>query len=359
MVMQSAKLMISSVLENVICELPERNQLTLAQQKDIACRLLVKAGAEHLIDALDKSVIELSLENQRRLAILREIAVNPKALFIDEPTTGLDEDDASRLLGYIKEEAKYRAIVVVLHNQQHARFLDGVSVLMAGGWIQETAPTSQLFDSPTSVAAIEFARNGTCAAPSPDTRPEELDPECPVKQAPVPEEARFYKSDVFGPRGFLWLKKGILAGTPFPGIVADEDQDLEALQRVGITHLITLTEERKPIEATVLAEYGITCSWKPFADMGVPTVNYAISICELIDQLIRYGHAIAVHCKAGLGRTGTVLALYLIWEGESAPAALETVRRVEPRWVQSEQQVKFLEEFADALANGNGFSASV
>jgi atypical dual specificity phosphatase len=50
-----------------------------------------------------------------------------------------------------------------------------------------------------------------------------------------------------------------------------------------------------------------------------------------------------------LGRTGTILATYLIWEGAEALSALETVRRVEPRWVQSEEQVAFLERFASMM----------
>jgi len=56
-----------------------------------------------------------------------------------------------------------------------------------------------------------------------------------------------------------------------------------------------------------------------------------------------------VHCRAGLGRTGTVLAAHLIWEGKGSLSALEYVRRIEPRWVQSEAQVKFLEAFSNKV----------
>ncbi|MDD4958907.1 MAG: hypothetical protein PHS51_06125, partial [Gallionella sp.] len=54
-------------------------------------------------------------------------------------------------------------------------------------------------------------------------------------------------------------------------------------------------------------------------------------------------------CLAGMGRTGTILAAYLIWEGQSALDALETARSIEPRWVQSQAQVSFLTAFELAL----------
>lgn len=350
MVMQSAKLMISSVFENVASGLPERFNLTQAQQKEVVCRLLTHAGLETLIEKLDESVVELPLHTQRHIAILRLTASNPKAIFIDEPTFGLEKEEADTLLRYIKRECEHRAIMIVLHNQQEALYLGGKTILLAGGWVQETADTETFFDQPQTMAAVDFVRNGTCTAPSPNSKPEDIDPDFPIKQAPVPDTAREFKSDVFGPRGFLWLKKGIIAGTPRPGIVAELEDDLEALQRVGITHLITLTETQ-PVDAEVLGQYGITNSWSPFKDMGAPSIDVALSLCEEIQMLNQQGHAVAVHCKAGLGRTGTILAAFLIWNGQGAVEALENVRQVEPRWVQSDDQVAFLEEFARYVAN--------
>ncbi len=90
--------------------------------------------------------------------------------------------------------------------------------------------------------------------------------------------------------------------------------------------------------------------WSPIPDMDAPSHTQALDICRKIEQAMRDEKVVAVHCRAGLGRTGTILAAYLIWEGQEALDALETVRRVEPRWVQSEEQVAFLEQFATVLA---------
>jgi len=346
LVSQSAQLMMASVLENIVHDLPERRSLTLMQQRELALRLLETAGLEELLERLDEPVIHLTLAQQRHLAILRLAATGTRLLCMDEPTTGLNDEESIRLLDYIAAESERRAMLVVLHNQAHARYLQGNVMLLAGGVIQATATTETFFSEPANEVVEGFVRTGSCAVPAPDADPDTLDPHF-LPPPPMPQAAREYVSDSFGPRGFLWLKKGKLAGTPRPGIFHDIDYDLKALQRVGVNCLITLTEREPEIED--MQRYGIENIWSPIPDMAPPLLTQAVDICLRIDRALRQGKTLAVHCRAGLGRTGTVLAAYLIWKGSDALTALESVRRVEPRWVQSEEQVKFLEQFATAL----------
>jgi atypical dual specificity phosphatase len=347
MVAQSARLMMASVLENILHDLPERSSLRQPQQRDLAVRLLENAGLYELKDKLAEPVVNLPLVTQRLLAMVRLAAAGPKLLFMDEPTTGLDEADAERLLQHILQEREHRAMLVVLHNQSHARTLGGNTALLAGGVVQEAATTQGFFFAPKSEVAKNFVRSGSCSVPSPDCDPATLAPDTPPPP-PVPKAAHDYVSDSFGPRGFLWLKKGRLAGTPRPGIFHDIEYDLQALNRVGVTTLLTLTERAPEVED--MKEFGIGNVWFPIPDMQAPSIEQAVEICQQIDTMMQQQEVVAVHCRAGLGRTGTILAAYLIWEGNDALSALETVRKVEPRWVQSEVQVAFLEVFAQAMA---------
>ncbi|MGM0564920.1 MAG: protein-tyrosine phosphatase family protein [Pseudomonadota bacterium] len=169
----------------------------------------------------------------------------------------------------------------------------------------------------------------------------------------MPEAARNYVSDSFGPRGFLWLKKGVLAGTPMPGVFYEEEYDVQALQRVEITHLVTLTmppPKERDVTETLLESYGITRKRFSIEDMGAPDYEQALKICQHLDAEIKNGQKVAVHCKAGMGRTGTVLCMYMIWQGKEAMDALEQARNIEPRWVQSAEQVHFLEAFEKNLS---------
>jgi atypical dual specificity phosphatase len=346
LVSQSARLMIASVFENVVHDLPGRAQMTRAEQQDQVRELLHEASLEHL--EWNREVVSLPLATQRHLALVRLVAADPRLIFVDEPTTDLDETSSEALLDYLRKESARRAMFVVLHNQEHARRLGGRIALLAGGVMQEVAASDVFFSAPQSAAGRQFVRYGSCSVPSPDARPEELDSES-VALTPSPA-GRTYVSDACGPRGFLWMKKGRLAGTPRPGIVLDLDYDLEALRRVGVTMLISLTQ--RPMDEGVLSTYGIKNIWSPIPDMHAPKIEQAKDLCGRIEALIENGDVVAVHCRAGLGRTGTMLAAYLIWEGQTALDALDAVRRVEPKWMQSDAQVTFLKEFAVAVADG-------
>lgn len=346
LVAQSAQLMMSSILDNVVVNLFERSQLTRAQQRELATRLLKHAGLEELCSKLDDLVVSLPLALQRHIAVLRQVVARPRLLCIDEPTTGIsNEEECTRLLTYLKEESTRRALLVTLHNQKHARFLGGTGILLAGGYIQEQQPIPDLFDAPISQAARDFARTGSCSVASPGTPSEELDDSLPPPK-PLPKAA-FHASSAAGPRGFLWLKRNQLAGTPKPGVFFEKEYDLKALQRVGVTTLITLLEDH--LDETLLEPFGLKSIWEPIKDMHAPTIEQGKRICDLIEHLIADHEVVAVHCLAGMGRTGTILAAYLIWEGQSALDALETVRSIEPRWVQSQVQVDFLSAFEQAL----------
>lgn len=346
LVAQSAKLMMSSVLENIVVNLPERNQLTRLMQHDLAHRMLKRANLQELCNKLDEPVVNLPLALQRHLAILRQVAAGPRLLCIDEPTTGLKEEESERLLAYMREEATRRALLVVLHNQKHARMLGGSAVLIAGGYVQEQQSIPEIFDSPVTAAAREFARSGTCTVASPGTPAEFLDESVPPPK-PLPKAALNYSGSAAGPRGFLWLKRNQLAGTPQPGVYFDIDYDLKALQRVGVTTLVTLTETA--LDEAKLAPFHLKSVWEPIPDMAAPSMEQGLRLCETIEHLLTQHEVVAVHCRAGLGRTGTILAAQMIWEGHSALDALESVRSIEPRWVQSQAQIEFLEKFENAV----------
>ncbi len=346
LVSQKARLMMSTIHENIVSGLPERSSLQLSQQKELVKRLLDSAGLSNLTEKLEKNVIHLPLGQQRHLAILRTSISNPKLLCIDEPTTGIDEKYIEPLLEYISMESKKRAIITILHNQKHAKKLKGQVALLSGGWIHECNTDTEFFNKPQSKAGKQFVKTGSCTSIGPEINKDDLmliDEKTVELPPPIPRAAKNYVSDAFGPRNFLWLKKGVIAGTPQPGLVTDLDYDLLLLNKVGVTTLISLRST--PPDAESLIKYKIKSLWFPIVDMASPTLHKAFQWCEQVADILARGEVVAYHCKAGLGRTGTMLVCQLIWEGEEALTALEKARLIEPRWVQSDEQVLFIEEF--------------
>lgn len=155
-----------------------------------------------------------------------------------------------------------------------------------------------------------------------------------------------------GPNGFSWLVPGRLAGTPWPGVVHDMDADLKALSRCGITMLITLTEKNFPQDA--LARHGLKNFHLPVYDQEPPTVAQMQMLLARMSAALRRGEVLAVHCLAGLGRTGTVLAAWLVREGLTAEEALRRVRLIDAQYVQSDVQEALLHEFENALLQKMG-----
>ena len=370
LVAQKSRLLMASVRENLVSELPERHTLDLGQQRELAARLLARAGLDELRDRLDDNVVDFPLAIQRRLAIARTLAPNPRLLLVDEPTAGLDDTASEALLDQLAREAGQRAILVVLHNQRQARHLGGHTALLAGGRIQEIQATDTFFAAPRHAVTRHFVRSGSCGLPAPGTPPEHLEPEAAEHAASTPTpppasapqtspgaEACPDRGDTsrttaapaaFGPRNFMWLQPGRLGGTPQPGLFVELEYDLEALRRIGIEVLVSLTE--KPLDPDILARFGIEGIAFPIPDMGAPEPASAKTLCARIEQYLHEGRAVALHCKAGMGRTGTLLVAQLIYQGMDALKALEQARRIEPRWVQSQEQVEFLQAFERHLA---------
>ena len=71
-------------------------------------------------------------------------------------------------------------------------------------------------------------------------------------------------------------------------------------------------------------------------DYGVPTLEVLDEAVNYIDKKIGSGKAVLVHCAAGKGRTGAVLAAYMIKkENLTAEQAIERIRLMRPGSVQS------------------------
>ncbi len=346
LVVQNARFYMASVRENLASALPNRGALSHAEQQEAMRELLRDHGLARLARSLDAAVIGLPLSIQRRLAIVRAAATPARLIMVDEPTAGLDPDDAPPVVELLTRLATRRALLVVTHNQAHARALGGQTALLAGGTIQEVRDTNDFFEAPNSELARTFVRTGGCVAPTPSAA-SDAPPEATNTSVPSRAPSRYE-----GPRGFYWLRPGAIGGCARPGILEDLDVDLDALARLGVSRLVCL-EECQTIDPSHLRARSIEPLHVPIDDMEAPSIAQATALCREIDELIARGEIVAAHCRAGLGRTGTVLACVLIHEGTPAIEALEAVRHINPSWVQSSRQVRFLEEFDAAQRERN------
>ena len=120
-----------------------------------------------------------------------------------------------------------------------------------------------------------------------------------------------------------WLWAGhILAGEhPALNESANLNERLKQFSASGITHFIDLTSPEDPLEPYLPLPGAIRISHH-ILDFGIPSHAQMKAILESIHWALNDGGQVYVHCRAGIGRTGTVAATWLVSQGLSGESAL-------------------------------------
>jgi atypical dual specificity phosphatase len=142
------------------------------------------------------------------------------------------------------------------------------------------------------------------------------------------------------PHGFSWIDKPLLAAMARPE-AADE---LAWLRKQGIEFLLSLTEE--PLRRDWVNDAGLLAMHVPIEDMEAPTQEQLDRCVSAIRRANEQNMGVGVHCGAGLGRTGVVLACYLVTKGLTAKNAIARVRRLRPGSIETDEQEQAVLTFA-------------
>jgi atypical dual specificity phosphatase len=119
---------------------------------------------------------------------------------------------------------------------------------------------------------------------------------------------------------FGWLEHGNLAACRGPR----SQKDLEFLASEGIKALVRLAfEDETGLTSEDVQATGIKDCYEPVQDFMAPSQFQICRVINFIQEAIGQGHPVAVSCGAGYGRTGTILACYLVSSGLSANDAIK------------------------------------
>ena len=137
--------------------------------------------------------------------------------------------------------------------------------------------------------------------------------------------------------GFSWLIEGALAGVGRPGVpFSNLEDDLVVLRDAGVRSLVSLTED--PLDPKVVGKFEFHVLHLPIPDMMSPTLADVERFVAFTNESIESDRPVAVHCLVGRGRTGTMLASYLVSMGKEPAEAIELVRKARPGSIETLDQ---------------------
>jgi atypical dual specificity phosphatase len=145
------------------------------------------------------------------------------------------------------------------------------------------------------------------------------------------------------PRNFSWIESSVLAGCGRPESVAE----LEAAKREGVGAIVSLTGT--PLSPEVIDRLGFAYLHSPLS--AIPSIQQLTQIIQFIESQKSQSHSVLVHCGEGKGRTGTVLAAYLVYHGMRADDAIRVVREKRSGSVQTVEQENIVREFEKVVSS--------
>ena len=133
------------------------------------------------------------------------------------------------------------------------------------------------------------------------------------------------------PTNFSWLIEEKLAGSGMP----TSFDEFEWLKNQGVKSIVTMTENALPENWTQSIDY----LHVPTPDFTAPDMDRIESAVDFMHEQIKNDNPVMVHCAAGMGRAGTILACYFVkYKKFTADDAIKKIRSERPGSIQSEVQ---------------------
>jgi atypical dual specificity phosphatase len=142
-----------------------------------------------------------------------------------------------------------------------------------------------------------------------------------------------------------WIEPHRLLACAYPRTEAA----LAGLAARGVSVLINLHERRH--DPARLARFGLAEIHLPVPDFAPPTPTQLAAGIAAIERSMASDQVVAVHCGAGLGRTGTLLACFLVARGYRADEAIARIRALRPGSVETSGQVAAVRAYARCHAD--------
>lgn len=145
---------------------------------------------------------------------------------------------------------------------------------------------------------------------------------------------------------FGWVIHGSLAGAQGP----TSNRDLMFLKLQTIGAIVRMEEQTISGAGLELVDM-----YEPVEDFTPPNSEQIDRMVSFISQQIEtWERPVVVTCYAGIGRTGTVLACYLVYSGYTAEQAIQLVRELRPGSIQTREQEDAVFQYHERIKERTG-----
>ncbi len=325
---QKSRLYTGTLLENLI---PGSSQLDSHATKERAKDMLTSLNLwDEFRNHLDTEVMSLSIGAHKKILFARMSAASPKCILVDEPYSSVSLVEEACINALLRKMSESCLVLMVTHNKLLAAKICHHVVLLSGGKLIETGLSKDFFLKPQTQTGRNFLESGSSWFVADDT-------------SETSSKPRKHATAVIMPRGFYWIRNGLLGGMMKPGLLDNIERDYLALNQLKVKNIISLLEQ--PIDLERANDFNLHATHFPINDMHCPELQATDKMCAWISAQMEQGHACILHCKAGLGRTGLMLASILVYQGASAVQAIHEIRTINNSYIQSDEQFNFISLF--------------
>lgn len=144
-----------TVIENVMLPMTSVQKIEKEIAKEKALQYLDQVG---LLDKINEYPSRLSGGQQQRVGIARAMAVNPKLILLDEPTSSLDPELVLGILDILRNLANEhkRTMIIVTHEMSFAKEIADRIIFMDDGRIIEEGTPEKIFSNPQNERTKRF-----------------------------------------------------------------------------------------------------------------------------------------------------------------------------------------------------------
>lgn len=138
-----------SISDNVVVGVRAHKLVSRKKLPEVAEARLTEVGLWPAVkDRLSDSPFRLSGGQQQLLCLARALAVEPRVLLLDEPTSSLDPTSTDKIETLIRSLTPRLTVVLVTHDLAQAARIGDRTALFFDGRLIEAGPTPELFSSP-------------------------------------------------------------------------------------------------------------------------------------------------------------------------------------------------------------------